>query len=244
MEIFIDSANLEEIEEALKRGFIRGITTNPSIVAKEEKTDFNSLLIKIGELIKKYRPNTHLSIEVFSKVPEEIERQAKEFQKILNLPELSIKVHIGWDELEIIRKLAKDGFSVNCTCCMTVTQAIMAAAAGSKYVSLFWGRIRDGGQDENFKEERDKVIKEKTLREEDFDPALVVKKVKKFLTQNYSETKLIIGSIRSASDIMDAGFCGADIVTIPPKLFPGMINHFKTDEVINQFLTDFQAWLK
>lgn len=243
MKIFIDSANLAEIEEGLKRGFAQGITTNPSLLAKEPKSSFEGHVGKIIDLIKKYQPGIHLSVEVFSKNPEEMLIQAQKFVEQFAYPELSIKVQVGWNELETIKKLSDKGISVNCTACMTITQAIMAARAGAKYVSLFWGRIRDGATDQNFITEREALMAKKSLTSEDFDPAIVVKSVRRLLEEAKINSEIIVGSIRSVADIRDAALSGAHIVTVPPKFFPDMASHFKTDQVIGQFLKDFEQWL-
>lgn len=246
MKLFVDTANLKDIEEALKRGFVRGITTNPSLLAKEPKTEFKKHIGKIVELIKKYQPEAHLSVEVFSRDPDEILKQAKSFVETFAHHQLSIKIQIGWDELEVIHRLSKEGISVNCTCNMSVPQAIMAAAAGAKYVSLFWGRIKDGGlkEDSFNKGKREEMIGEGIVLIEDFFPSNVVKKTRAIFNQSYPDSEIIIGSIREGKDIVEAGLAGAHIVTVPSKFFPGMISHFKTDEVISQFLKDFENWLK
>ncbi len=143
MELFIDSARLDEIEDALKRGFVSGITTNPALLSRLPKCDFEGHIKKIIELIDKHQKRgIHLSVEVFSKKPDEILTQAKHFVKEFQYP-ISVKVQIGWNELEVIHSLAKEKISGNCTACMTITQAVMAANAGAEYVSLFFNRIRD-----------------------------------------------------------------------------------------------------
>lgn len=246
MKLFIDTANLKDIEEALKRGFVRGITTNPSLLAKEPKTEFEKHIGKIVELIKKYQPEAHLSVEVFSRDPDEILKQAKSFVETFAHPQLSIKIQIGWNELEVIHRLSKEGISVNCTCNMSVSQAIMAAAAGARYVSLFWGRIKDGRikQDNFNKGKKGQMIYDGMILDEDFNPANVVRKTRAVFNQSYPDSEIIVGSIRKGTDITEAGLAGAHIITVPPKFFPGMINHFKTDEVVSQFLKDFENWLK
>ena len=158
--------------KCLKRGFAYGITTNPSLLAKEPKTSFESQVGKIIELINAYQPGIHLSVEVFSKNQDEILKQAQKFVQEFNYPQISVKVHVGWDELETIKKLAQMGISVNCTACMSVSQAIMARCAGAKYVSLFWGRIRDGGNDPEKIELRNNLKERKILEINDFDPTM------------------------------------------------------------------------
>lgn len=246
MKLFVDTANLKEIESTLRRGFVRGITTNPSLLSKEPKSAFEEHIKKIIELIKEHQPGIHLSVEVFSTDPDEIFRQAKRFEETFKYHWLSIKVQVGLNELEVIRELARKGFSVNCTCCMTVNQAVMAAAAGAKYVSLFVGRIRDGGIDAEgkFSRELDIGLRNQAFTEEDFDPFAVIAMTRVILDKSYPEVQIIAGSMRSANDVKMSGLAGAHIVTVPPKFFPDMITHFKTDEVIKEFLTNFQNWLK
>src|SRR3989344_5261701 len=196
MKLFVDTANLTDIESAFRRGFVEGVTTNPSLLAKEPKTKFELHIGEIVNLIRKYKDGAHLSVEVFSNDPDEILRQAKNFIKVFNYPSLSIKIQIGWDELEVIHKLAKEGVAVNCTACMTVSQAVMAAQAGAKYVSLFWGRIRDGGKEEKFSKEREAAIQNRSLGEDDFDPAKVVAKTREILERQRLSAEIIAGSIR------------------------------------------------
>src|SRR3989442_4316437 len=148
MKIFVDSANLGEIEEALQRGFPAGITTNPSILSKEEKGDFREHIKRVIGLLEKYDYNIPLSVEVFSTKPDEMVTQAEQFMQDFGYyPNLNVKVPIGWDELAVIRELRRRQIRVNCTCCMSYNQAIMAARAGANYVSLFFGRIKDIGYD-------------------------------------------------------------------------------------------------
>ena len=137
MKLFADTANLQEVEQALKRG-MQGITTNPAIVANEPKGDFIGHIREIVSLIRRWGPDVPLSVEVFSQDPEEIIRQAHQFRHDLGYENLVIKVQVGWDELYVIRELKMKGFAVNCTCCMGINQAVLAAQAGARYVSLFW----------------------------------------------------------------------------------------------------------
>jgi len=222
MKIFVDSANLGEIEEALQRGFPAGITTNPSILSKEEKGDFREHIKKIIGLIEKYGYDIPLSVEVFSTKPEEMVAQAEDFVRHFGAyRNLNVKVPIGWDELAVIRELRRRSVKVNCTCCMSYNQAIMAARAGANYVSLFYGRIRDIG----------------------YDAGTVVRQVRATFREWSHPSEIIVGSIRHIMDINEALQAGADIVTVPPKFFRQMTQHPKTDEAVQQFVTDFQKWL-
>ena len=222
MKIFVDSANLAEIEEALQRGFPAGITTNPSILSKEEKGDFREHIKKIIGPIEKYGYDIPLSVEVFSTKAEEMVAQAEDLVRHFGAyRNLNVKVPIGWDELAVIRELRRRSIKVNCTCCMSYNQAIMAARAGANYVSLFYGRIRDIG----------------------YDAASVVRQVRATFREWNCPSEIIVGSIRHIMDINEALQAGADIVTVPPKFFRQMPQHPKTDEAVHQFVTDFQKWL-
>jgi transaldolase len=221
MKIFVDSANLGEIEEALARGFPAGITTNPSILAKEEKGDFRELITRIIRLVEKYGYDIPLSVEVFSTRPEEMIAQAEEFVHHFGAyRNLNVKVPIGWDDLVVIRELRRRDIRVNCTCCMSFNQAVMAAGAGANFVSLFWGRIRDIG----------------------YDAASVVRQVRAVFREAGVPAEIIVGSIRHIADVNEALQAGADIVTVPPKFFRQMVSHPKTDEAVQQFVTDFAKW--
>jgi len=223
MKIFVDSANLLEIEEALERGFPSGITTNPSILAKEEKADFREHINKIIELVQRYGYDIPLSVEAFSTRPEEMITQAEDFVRYFgHYPKLNVKIPVGWDELAVIRELRLRGIPVNCTCCMSYGQATMAAAAGANFVSLFYGRIRDIG----------------------YDAAAVVRDVRATFRERAVPSEIIVGSIRHIADISEAFQAGADIVTVPPKFFRAMVTHPKTDEAVKQFVTDFQKWMQ
>lgn len=223
MKIFVDSANLEEIEESFKRGFPSGVTTNPSILAREEKCDFKEHIRKIIDVIRKYGPDRPLSVEVFTVDPKEMVAQAESFvEEFSDYSELYIKVPIGWDELWVIHQLRQKGIKINCTCCMSYNQAVMAALAGSNFVSLFVGRIRDSG----------------------YDAFEIVKQTKDTFREGAVPSEIIVGSIRHIMDVNQAFQAGADIVTVPPKFFPQLVKNLKTDEVVHQFVTDFANWLR
>ena len=126
---------------------------------------------------------------------------------------------------------------------MSVSQAIMAARAGAKYVSLFWGRIRSGGEEEKFATERKDYLERRVIDEKEFDPSFVMRSFREMLDKDGLDTEIIAGSIRGIVDIRDAALSGAHIVTVPPQFFKDMMTHFKTDEVVSQFMTDFKSWL-
>ena len=221
MKLFADTANLEELENCLKRGFPSGVTTNPSILSKEQKRDFRLLIKDIITLLKKHNYDIPLSVEVFTEDSEQMINQAEEFLETFgHYKNLNIKVPIGWNELEVIHKLRRRNIKVNCTCCMSYNQAIMAARAGANFVSLFWGRIRDVG----------------------YDAGSIVRQVHQTFREWNASSEIIVGSIRHLVDVNEALQAGADILTVPPKFFPQLCAHPKTDEAVNQFVTDFRKW--
>jgi transaldolase len=222
MKLFVDTANLEELEQCLQRGFPCGVTTNPSILSKEQRRDFRAHINDMIGLLQKYHYDVSLSVEVFTTEPPEMIAQAEEFVSHFgHYPNLHIKVPVGWDELAVIAELRRRGIKVNCTCCMSYNQAVMAARAGANYVSLFWGRIRDVG----------------------YDAGSVVRQVHATFKEWQAPAEIIVGSIRHIADINEALQAGADIITVPPKFFPQMCGHPKTDEAVRQFVTDFKQWL-
>jgi transaldolase len=213
VKLFVDSANLVEIEAALERGFVAGITTNPSILSKEQRRDFTRHIRDMIDLLRRYDTTIPLSVELFTSEPRDMVHQAHDFLKTFgDYEDLYIKVPIGWDELRVIREIRVLGGRVNCTCCMSYNQAIMAANAGASFVSLFWGRIRDVG----------------------YDAATVVRQVRETFKERDCQAEIV--------DVNEAIQAGADIVTVPPKFFPLMCSHPKTDEAVQQFLRDFEAW--
>ncbi len=222
MKIFVDSANLSDIEAALSRGLASGVTTNPSILAKEERRDYREHIRDIIELILKFGQAIPLSVEVFTTDPSEMIRQAEDLVAHFgDYDGLTVKVPIGWDELVLIAKLTDMNIAVNATACMSFNQAVMALNAGARYVSLFSGRIRDTG----------------------YDAATIVSQVRAAMDASGSRAEIIVGSIRHIMDVNEAIQAGAHIVTVPPPFLVKMCQHPKTDEVVAQFCTDFAKWM-
>ena len=214
MRIFIDSANLADIEAALQRGFVGGVTTNPSIMARDPESGGVADIIA---LLQRYGMTLPLSIEVTESDPAVMLTQAMQWATAHDsYSELYVKVPIGWDELQVVARLRRDNIKVNVTACMSYNQAIMAANAGANYVSLFWGRIRDTGQ----------------------DAATVVRQVHETFELWDCPTEIIVGSIRQMIDVNEAIQAGADIVTVPAQFLPLLCKHPKTDETVSQFLRD------
>jgi len=222
MKLFIDTANLHDIEDAFSKGIIQGVTTNPSLLAKEPKIGFYTHIQKIADICKAKGNNCPLSVEVFAIEKDEIIKQAKEILSQIDYPNLNIKIPIGYQELGAISELKKENIRVNCTCCFSTTQMQLAALAGAKYVSLFYNRLIDIGG----------------------SPIEVISRVRKFIDDNKLDCEIIAGSIRNPYDLENCWNAGCDIVTAGYKVIVNSTKHVKTDESINEFLTDFKTWIK
>jgi len=223
MKLFLDSANLKEIEDCLKKGVIQGITTNPSILSKEPKTDFIEHIKKITQLCETYKQEVPLSIEVLKEKPSDMIEEALEYSKKIKYSNLNIKIPlVSFEELEVIKNLTEKGVKVNCTCLFNEAQCVIAALAGAKYVSLFRGRMKDTGIEAN----------------------QVISNTRKILDKTELNTEIIIGSIRGPKEIIESFLADADIVTASSKDIKKMAFHLKSVESNNQFLNDFKQWLK
>lgn len=221
MKIFLDSANLEELESCLKRGCISGVTTNPSILSKEPKTDFLKHIQKMADLCKQYGQVVPLSVEVFTTDAQEMLAQAHELVEKIDYENLNIKVPIGWDELEVIHRLSREGIAVNCTCIFNEAQSELAAQAGAEYISIFLGRLKDIGG----------------------EPLSVISNVRQLLDENGHASKIIVGSVRHPKEVVDAHIAGGHIVTTGMKIYQAMAGHPQTDKSVEGFLRDFQQWM-
>jgi transaldolase len=220
MKLFLDTANLEQIQDAISKGVIQGVTTNPSLLAKEPKTDFYLHIEKIIELCR--GADLPLSVEVFAEDPDEMISQGKEMVERFNYSNLNIKIPVGPNELRVIHELSRDNIKVNCTCCFSATQMQLAAFSGAKYVSLFYNRLFDAGG----------------------DPLKILQRVRKFIDTNGFNCEIIAGSIRNAYDLEDCWDAGAHIVTAGYGAVIKGTQHPKTTESINGFLNDFKDWIK
>lgn len=221
MKLFLDSANLQDVENGLARGFLSGITTNPSLLAKEPKANFYEHIKKIVKLIEADGRNLPLSVEVFATKPDEMVAQGKDIMQKIGYSNLNIKIPIGWDELKAIYALSKDGIKVNCTCIFTEEQCVLAASSGASYVSIFHCRLKDIGG----------------------DPVRVIENTRHIFDQAGHSAEIIVGSIRMQSDILEAHLAGGHIVTAGAKIVEGMAAHPATDKSVQGFLKDFHGWM-
>ena len=177
---------------------------------------------KYVTLCTAYGVDLPISVEVFATEPDKMIDQAIEISKKVQYKNLNIKIPVGFNELKVIHKLSQNGIRVNCTCCFTETQLELAALSGARYVSLFYNRLKDVGG----------------------NPEEVLKRVRKFIDNNGLDCEIIAGSIRNPYDLSDCWNAGSHIVTAGYNVIQKATAHVKTDESIEGFLKDFEAWIK
>ena len=221
--LFADTANLDEIKEAMSMGVIRGVTTNPSLISKEPKQNFDGLIKDLARFCSDNQLS--FSVEVFATEPDEMIKQAiklvDELSIVSSTLDLHIKIPIGVEEIKVIKTLSDKGIKVNCTCCFTAAQMQAAALAGAKYVSIFYNRARDMKVDVNS----------------------AIMETSAFVINNSLDCEIIAGSIRKSQDVTEAWAAGADIVTCSFKTIKEMLQHEGTTKSIDGFMKDFSNWL-
>ncbi|MEQ1921179.1 MAG: fructose-6-phosphate aldolase [Pyrinomonadaceae bacterium] len=211
MKFFIDTANLDEIKEANELGLIDGVTTNPSLVAKEGDVDFKKHIAKICKLVK-----GDVSAEVTALDTEGMLKEGRALAKIAK--NVVIKVPLTLDGLKACRTFRAEGTKVNVTLCFSPAQALLAAKAGASYISPFIGRLDDIAQD-GMQLIRDIVQ----------------------IYDNYGfATEVLAASIRHPVHIVDCALAGADVATIPFKVIQQLVKHPLTDKGLEGFLNDWK----
>lgn len=211
MKFFIDTANLDEIREANEMGLVDGVTTNPTLIAKEGNVDFKEHIGNICKIVK-----GDVSAEVTSLDLDGMLKEGREYAKIAD--NVVIKCPMTVDGMKATRKLSDDGISVNVTLCFSATQALIAAKAGAKYISPFIGRLDDISHD---------------------GMELIHQIVQ--IYDNYGfATEVLAASIRSPMHIVNAALAGADVATIPFKVITQLIKHPLTDNGLEAFLADWK----
>jgi transaldolase len=212
MKFFIDTANLDEIKEAASLGVLDGVTTNPSLLAKEkDKGDFKTILRKICEVV-----DGPVSAEGVCPDCAGLVKEAEELAKIHK--NIVVKVPITKEGIKAIKILSAKGVRTNCTLIFTPIQALLAAKAGASFVSPFVGRLDDASH---------------------VGMELVEQIVTVFRNYDIS-TEVIVASIRNPLHVVDAAMMGADIATIPFKVIEQLIQHPLTDVGIKKFLEDWE----
>ncbi|VEJ35672.1 Transaldolase [Aedoeadaptatus ivorii] len=212
MEFFIDTANIQEIEEIERWGILSGVTTNPSLIAKEGGVVFEEVIEEIASLV-----DGPISAEVLSESWEGMVQEGRELAAIHE--NIVVKIPFCVEGLSAISKLEEEGIRTNCTLIFSANQAMLAARAGASFISPFLGRLDDIGH----------------------DGVAVVKDIVDIIDFYGLDARVIAASIRHPMHVIGAAKAGAHIATIPHKVFMQMLKHPLTDKGIAQFQKDFEG---
>ncbi|AWI13558.1 fructose-6-phosphate aldolase [Caldifermentibacillus hisashii] len=210
MKFFLDTANVEEIKRVNRLGLVDGVTTNPTLIAREGR-DFEEVIKEICSIV-----DGPVSAEVIGLTTEEMVNEARVLAGWA--PNVVVKIPMTEDGLAAVNILTKEGIKTNVTLIFSVAQGLMAAKAGATYVSPFVGRLDDIGVD---------------------GLDLIVRLKQTLMNFNF-ETEIITASVRNLEHVEAAALAGADIATIPGSLFPKLWSHPLTDKGIEQFLEDWK----
>ena len=209
MQLFLDTANLDEIKEAASWGVVAGVTTNPSLVAKEKK-DFKALVKEIASIV----PGP-ISAEVLSDSAEDMIPEARELSRIA--PNIVVKIPMTREGLKAVKVLSKEGIKTNVTLVFSASQGLLAAVAGATYISPFVGRLDD-------------------ISNEGMD---VVEDLVVILGNYSLPTQVIVASVRHPMHVIEAARLSAHIATVPFKVLEQMLHHPLTDLGIKRFKDDW-----
>jgi transaldolase len=210
MKIFLDTANLKAINTYNDMGLVDGITTNPTLLAKEEQSPAE-LMREIVKIVK-----GPVSLEVIATETEEMLEEAHKLKKFGQ--NVVVKIPMTANGMKAVRKLKEDAINTNVTLVFSSNQAILAAKAGASYVSPFIGRLDDIGK----------------------EGMILIKEIMQIFRNYQFETEVLVASIRHPIHVIEAGMIGADIVTLPPEILGKMLAHPLTDKGLALFLSDWQ----
>jgi len=210
MKFFLDTANIDQIREAATLGIVDGVTTNPTLLSREEGS-YRDILKEICSIV-----SGPVSAEVTALDAEGMLKEGKELAKIAD--NIIIKVPCIREGIKAIRMFRSEGIQTNATLCFSANQGILVAKAGATYVSPFVGRLDDVG-----------------------NPGMELVRDLVMIYSNYSfGTQIIVSSIRHAQHVYEAALLGADVATIPYKVFEQLIKHPLTDVGLDKFLKDWE----
>lgn len=214
MKFFLDTANIDEIKEAHAMGMVDGVTTNPSLIAKEGR-DFETIIKDICRIV-----DGPISAEVISLDTDGMVEEARGLSAIHK--NIVVKIPMTIDGIKATRTLANEGINTNVTLVFSPLQALMAAKAGATYVSPFIGRLDDLAQ----------------------EGMLLVEQIVEIYSNYAFHTEIIVASIRSPVHVLDAALIGADIATIPFNVLGKLASHPLTDKGLKAFLDDWEKTKK
>ncbi len=210
MKFFIDTANVDEIKEAIDLGMVDGVTTNPSLVAKEGK-EFKGLIKEICAIVA-----GPVSVEVVSLEAGKMVAEAQELAGMAS--NIVVKIPLIEEGLKAVKVLTEKGIKTNVTLCFSPVQALMAAKAGAAYISPFVGRLDDIS----------------------FVGMDLVEQIAAIYENYAFDTEIIVASVRNPTHVLDAALIGADIATMPLKVIRQLIKHPLTDIGLENFLADWK----
>jgi transaldolase len=210
MKFFLDTANIVEIKDAYSMGMVDGVTTNPSLIAKEGR-DFETVIKEICEIV-----DGPISAEVISTDAEGMIREARALAKIHK--NIVVKIPMLVDGLKAVRQLASEDIKTNVTLVFSPLQALMAAKAGATYVSPFIGRLDDLSQ----------------------DGMQLIDQIVEIYNNYAFDTEIIVASIRNPMHVLESALLGADIATIPYDVLRKLASHPMTDKGLAAFLKDWE----
>ena len=214
MKFFIDTANIDEIREAHSMGMVDGVTTNPSLIAKEGR-DFEDIIKEICQIV-----DGPISAEVISTDTEGMVKEARHLAKIHD--NIVVKIPMIVDGLKATRRLSEEGIKTNVTLAFSPLQALMAAKAGATYISPFIGRLDDLSQ----------------------EGLLLVEQIVEIYSNYAFDTEIIVASIRHPLHVLESALMGADIATIPFNVLGKLAAHPMTDKGLKAFLDDWEKTKK
>jgi len=211
MKFFLDTANVKEIQEAASLGLLDGVTTNPSLVAKEGRS-FKEMLVEICNIV-----DGPISAEVVSLEAEAMVKEGKGLAKIHK--NIVVKVPLIAEGLKATKRLAAEGIKVNVTLCFSPTQALLAAKAGAWCVSPFIGRLDD--------------ISSNGME--------LIRQILTIYRNYDFKTQVLVASVRHPQHVVEAALAGGHICTMPFSIFQQMVKHPLTDSGLKKFLADWEA---
>ncbi len=211
MKFFLDTANVDEIREAVDLGLIDGVTTNPSLIAREGK-DYRKALEEVCDIVE-----GPVSAEVLSEDFEGMLVEGRDLARIAD--NIVVKAPLTPQGLKATRRFSEDGISVNVTLCFSPTQALLAAKAGASYISPFVGRLDD-------------------ISQTGMD---MVKEIIHIYDNYGFETEVLVASVRNPTHVLQAALAGADVATVPFAVLKQLLQHPLTDKGLKKFIQDWQA---
>ena len=211
MKLFIDTANVAEIGEAASWGILDGVTTNPSLVAREGRS-YHELVAEICRQVQ-----GPVSAEVLATDAEGMEREGRELAGIAE--NVVVKLPVTQDGIKVCARFSEEGIATNLTLCFSPAQALLVAKAGATYVSPFVGRIDDVGQ----------------------DGMQVVREIVQIYDAYEFPTQVLVASVRHPQHVVESALAGADVATVPFKILQQLFRHPLTDIGLQRFISDFRS---